>query len=64
LQPLRGVEIPIEKLEAMRKGIARDLGEGVTLLIKIVDDIPSESNGKFRPYLSRLNHDELVEGHR
>jgi phenylacetate-CoA ligase len=55
LQAVPGVEIPLEKLEILRKGMARHLGEGVTVLINVVDDIPREPNGKFRPYRSYLN---------
>ena len=55
LQVVPGVEIPTEQLETVRKGMLRHLGEGVTVLIKVVDDIPSEPNGKFRPYRSYLN---------
>jgi phenylacetate-CoA ligase len=50
LQPSPGVQLPAEKVEAMRQKMARDLGEGVTLRVDLVDDIPSEPNGKFRPY--------------
>ena len=31
------------------------LGESVTLIIKLVDDIPLEPNGKFRPYLCHVD---------
>ena len=55
LQVVPGVEIPPEKLETVRKGMARHLGEGVTVLINVVDEIPCEPNGKFRPYRSHLN---------
>jgi len=40
---------PPEKLETVRKGMLRLLGEDVTVLINVVDDIPYEPNGKFRP---------------
>ena len=50
LQPSPGVELPPERVEAMRQGMARDLGEGVMLRVDLVDDIPSEPNGKFRTY--------------
>jgi phenylacetate-CoA ligase len=52
LQGVTGAEMPPEKLETIRKGMLRILGEGVTVLINVVDDIPSEPNGKFRPYRS------------
>ena len=55
LQTIPGVELPAEKLEAVRKGMARHLGDEVTILISIVDEIPCEPNGKFRPYRSYVN---------
>lgn len=54
LQGVPGAEMPPEKLERIRKGMLRILGEGVTVLINVVEDIPSEPNGKFRPYRSYL----------
>jgi hypothetical protein len=60
LQPVPGVEIPVEKLEIVRKGMLRILGDGVTVLMNVVDNIPSEPNGKFRPYRSYLNQGAIV----
>lgn len=60
LQPVPGVEIPAEKLEIVRKGMLRILGDGVTVLMNVVDNIPSEPNGKFRPYRSYLNQGAIV----
>jgi hypothetical protein len=60
LQGVPGAEISPEKLETMRKGMLRILGEGVTVLINVVDDIPCEPNGKFRPYRSYLNQGVTV----
>jgi hypothetical protein len=60
LQGVPGAEMPPEKLETMRKGMLRILGEGVTVLINVVDDIPCEPNGKFRPYRSYLNQGAIV----
>ena len=58
LQPIPGVQVPAGKLEAARRGMTRDLGEGVTLRIDFVDEIPSEPNGKFRPYRCDVKNDE------
>jgi phenylacetate-CoA ligase len=55
LQPVGGVSLPVETLEAARRGMARDLGQGVILRVDVVDDIPSEPNGKFRPYRCDLD---------
>jgi phenylacetate-CoA ligase len=52
LQPSSGTEIPTQALEAMRLGMARDLGASVDFRVQLMDDIPSEPNGKFRPYRS------------
>ncbi len=52
LQPVPGAELPPEKLEAVRAKMTSHLGDGVTVLISIVDEIPCEPNGKFRPYKS------------
>ena len=58
LQPNPGVRVPAAKLEGARRGMARDLGEGVTLRIDFVDEIPSEPNGKFRPYRCDVKNGE------
>jgi phenylacetate-CoA ligase len=51
LQPSAGVRLPPEQLETARSRMTRELAEdGVSLRIEVVDEIPSESNGKFRPY--------------
>ncbi|HVW84111.1 MAG TPA: hypothetical protein VHB50_05505, partial [Bryobacteraceae bacterium] len=55
LQPLPGARIPEAQLETMRRGMTRDLGEEIALRIDMVDDIPSEPNGKFRPYRCEVN---------
>jgi phenylacetate-CoA ligase len=60
LQVVPGVEIPLEKLETVRKAMSRHLGDGITVLIQVVDDIPCEPNGKFRPYRSYLNHGGVI----
>jgi phenylacetate-CoA ligase len=60
LQGVPGAEMPPEKLETMRKGMLRILGEGVTVLINVVDNIPCEPNGKFRPYRSYLNQGAVI----
>jgi phenylacetate-CoA ligase len=60
LQVVSGAEIRPETLETVRKGMSRHLGEGVTVLINVVDDIPCEPNGKFRPYRSYLNHGGVI----
>jgi hypothetical protein len=60
LLPVPGVEIPAEKLEIVRNGMLRILGDGVTVLMNVVDNIPSEPNGKFRPYRSYLNQGVIV----
>lgn len=52
LQTVPGAEIAAEKLEAVRKKMMSHLGEAVTVLISVVDEIPCEPNGKFRPYRS------------
>ena len=52
LQTVPGVEIPPEKLEAVRAKMMSHLGDGVTVLISVVNEIPCEPNGKFRPYKS------------
>jgi phenylacetate-CoA ligase len=59
LQAVPGVEISPEEIEKLRSGIARHLGEDVILVVKQVDEIPSEPNGKFRPYRSYLNRGEI-----
>jgi phenylacetate-CoA ligase len=58
LQPIPGVQVPAGKLDAARRGMARDLGEGVMLRIDFVDEIPPEPNGKFRPYRCDVKNDE------
>jgi phenylacetate-CoA ligase len=60
LQAVPGVEISPEKLETLRKGMLRHLGAGVTVSIEVVDDIPCEPNGKFRPYRSYLRPDAMA----
>jgi phenylacetate-CoA ligase len=55
LQLVHGAEISPEKLRTIRQAMLRHLGEGVTVVINVVDDIPCEPNGKFRPYRSYLN---------
>jgi hypothetical protein len=60
LQAVSGAEIPPEKLETVRTGMLRILGEGVTVVINVVDDIPCEPNGKFRPYRSYLNQGATI----
>jgi phenylacetate-CoA ligase len=60
LQPAPGVEIPDEKLQTIRQSMLRHLGDGVTVIINVVDDIPSEPNGKFRPYRSYLNQGAVL----
>jgi phenylacetate-CoA ligase len=59
LQPTPGIAFPHARLEAARKNMARDLGEGVTLRIDFVDEIPPEPNGKFRPYRCDVKNGEL-----
>ena len=49
LQLMPGAEMPSEKLETVRKGVSRHLGEGITVVVSVVDEIPCEPNGKFRP---------------
>ena len=63
LQPMPGAVIPTEKLATLRSGMTRDLGDGVTLRIDIVDDIPSEPNGKFRPYRSYVHESGVVSSY-
>jgi phenylacetate-CoA ligase len=60
LQPIPRAEIPAEKLETLHNGMTRDLGDGVTLRIDVVGDIPSEPNGKFRPYRCYLHDNGVV----
>jgi len=55
LQLIPGAELSGEKLETVRKGVSRHLGEGITVLVSVVDEIPCEPNGKFRPYRSYVN---------
>jgi phenylacetate-CoA ligase len=52
LQPASGGRLSEDMVATMRKGMAADLGEGIMLLVELVDHIPSEHNGKFRPYRS------------
>ena len=59
LQPCPGVQLPPEMVETMRNGMTRFLGEDVTLLVNLVDDIPLEPNGKFRPYRCYLEQSEV-----
>jgi len=54
LQPIPGVSIREDKLEELRRGLLSALGEGVTLMVQVVDEIASEPNGKFRPYRSHI----------
>jgi phenylacetate-CoA ligase len=54
LQPAANVSLASEAVETMRRGIARDLGAAVRVDVSIVDDIPSQANGKFQPYRSAL----------
>jgi phenylacetate-CoA ligase len=60
LQPRPGVQLPPEKVETMRSGMMHFLGEGVTLFVNLVDDIPLEPNGKFRPYKCYLEQSEVA----
>lgn len=60
LQAAPRAEIPPEELETLRKGMLRHLGEGVTVVINLMDDIPCEPNGKFRPYRSDINRGVFV----
>ena len=55
LQIAPGAEIPTEKLETVRSIMTRHLGDWVAVVISIVDEIPCEPNGKFRPYKSYIN---------
>ncbi len=55
LQPNPGTQLPPEKVQTMRNGMTHFLGESVTLVINLVDDIPLEPNGKFRPYLCHVD---------
>ncbi len=52
LQPGPDVTLPAELVENARVGMARDLGSEITLRVEVTEDIPSEPNGKFRPYRS------------
>ena len=52
LQPRPAANLPTELLANARLGMARDLGPEITLRVEVTDDIPSEPNGKFRPYRS------------
>lgn len=56
LQPNPGAQPSSAMLETMRTGMTHFLGDGVTLVIDLVDEIPVEPNGKFRPYRSYLDH--------
>jgi hypothetical protein len=60
LQPIPGAEIPTEKLETLRQAMLRHLGEGIIVVINVVDEIPCEPNGKFRPYRSYLNQGAIA----
>lgn len=46
--------VPPERLEAIRVGMVRRLGEGVTVMIECVDAIPVEASGKFRYVVSKV----------
>lgn len=52
LLPGPAAALPAELLTNARLGMARDLGPDITLRVEVTDDIPSEPNGKFRPYRS------------
>ena len=39
-QLMPGAEMPSEKLETVRKGVSRHLGEGITVVVSVVDQIP------------------------
>jgi hypothetical protein len=52
--------IPFRTISASPRVLLRILGDGVTVLMHVVDNIPSEPNGKFRPYRSYLNHGAIV----
>ena len=39
-----------EVIERVTRGIAGDLGDAIRLRVELVDDIPSEPNGKFRTF--------------
>jgi phenylacetate-CoA ligase len=60
VQVVPAAEISPEKLEQVRNGMLRILGEGVMVVINVVDNIPYEPNGKFRPYRSYLNQGAVV----
>jgi phenylacetate-CoA ligase len=60
LQPIPGSEISPQKLETLRRAMLRHLGHGVTVAINVVDEIPCEPNGKFRPYRSYLNQGAIA----
>ena len=55
LQLVPGETIASDKLQTLRQGIIHSLGDGVTVRIDIVDAIPREPNGKFRPYRCYLD---------
>jgi phenylacetate-CoA ligase len=60
LQPNSGVEVSPDMLETMRNGMERTLGKSVTLLVRLVDTIHCEPNGKFRPYKCYLDDAQAV----
>lgn len=52
LQSIPGACIDEKELTLVREKMQRMLGDRVTVSMKLVDEIPSEANGKFRPYRS------------
>ena len=53
LKVVKGVGFSEETLEEVEKSLKRVLGE-VEIVLSLVDDIPREKSGKFRPFMTRV----------
>jgi len=54
LVPLAGEAPTAEASSRLSESLAAAVGSGVSVNVELVDQIPAQSNGKFRPYFSRV----------
>jgi phenylacetate-coenzyme A ligase PaaK-like adenylate-forming protein len=55
LVPMPGQTSAADSLASIRQIYAQRLGEGISVEVEVVEEIPAGSSGKFRPYYSLVS---------